>query len=435
MAEENYVRFVVDVSNALRFIGLNAVGIVRVEREIAKHVHAHADEVALVRYVGISNAFVSVPSNLEDALFDQGAQPVVVTDLGEAGEPFAFQPGDVLISAGMHWDSQYFEELARIKVETALYVAHVVYDLIPILMPEYAMPGMDKHFTRFMEQAGRVCDVLYAISDSTAADLRTFLAGRGLPSMPVIRRLHLACDRPSDQTEPVNAHGLVPQGFALYVSTIEPRKNHLMLFNLWRRLYAERQGNSPVLVLVGHPGWNVTDLLAYMKACEPLTDRYVRVLNGVSDADLEWLYQNARCTLYPSMYEGWGLPITESLARGTPVIASSTSSMPEASQGLCTLLDPFDLLGWENQIRRHFDDAEFLEARRQAIFAGYRHTSWSEAIGTFFRDLLDQTGTFRSIPHERRPDVVPATESRQIEQPKRSTPPKRFWWRFPDWSR
>src|SRR5207247_4170450 len=130
-------------------------------------------------------------------------------------------------------------------------------------------------------------------------------------------------------------------------STIQSRKNFDLLYRLWRRFSEQNRPETPKLVIVGRKGFGSSDLL-WQISRDPFVQQSITLLHRVSDAELSWLYRNCLWTLYPSFYEGWGLPISESLAHGKYCLASNTSSIPEAGQGLIQLLDPLDFRAWHD---------------------------------------------------------------------------------------
>ena len=117
----------------------------------------------------------------------------------------------------------------------------------------------------------------------------------------------------------------LPEKYLLYVGTIEPRKNLLRLLNVWEKLY--KAAEVPPLVIVGSRGWLSED---FFSALANSPARNGALLTGyVRDEDLPALYAAATAFVFPSLYEGFGLPPLEAMACGTPVICSNTSSLPE----------------------------------------------------------------------------------------------------------
>jgi glycosyltransferase involved in cell wall biosynthesis len=136
------------------------------------------------------------------------------------------------------------------------------------------------------------------------------------------------------QAQAVASDRLPPAGsYALFVSTIEARKNHLLLFRVWRRMLDDMPRDSvPTLVFAGRVGWLVDDLMKQLENTDYL-DRKICLIEDVSDAELASLYRGCRFTLFPSLYEGWGLPVTESLAFGKPCLVARNSSLPRRAAG------------------------------------------------------------------------------------------------------
>jgi glycosyltransferase involved in cell wall biosynthesis len=172
--------------------------------------------------------------------------------------------------------------------------------------------------------------------------------------------------------------GLAPGGFVISVSTIQSRKNFDLLYHLWRRLSAEGTKNLPKLVIVGRRGFGSSDLLWQIQH-DPVVRDSVAVVHDASDAELAWLYRNCLFTLYPSFYEGWGLPVSESLAYGKHCLASNTSSLPEAGQGLAQHLDPLDLPAWRAAVLELIHTPGLLAQREADIAARFRAVSWAES--------------------------------------------------------
>jgi glycosyltransferase involved in cell wall biosynthesis len=187
-------------------------------------------------------------------------------------------------------------------------------------------------------------------------------------------------------TARLERHKLEPRGFALMVSTLEPRKNHWLAYQLWQRLAQRRQERTIPLILVGEPGWQKNDRLAAMMHDRRMWGTHVRWLQGASDEELAWLYSNAAFTLYPSEFEGWGLPITESLAFGTHCLAADNTSLKEASQGLAWHADILDGSAWLGEIERCIADAAYLSSKRADIRARFVKRRWKD----FAADLFDE---------------------------------------------
>ena len=110
-------------------------------------------------------------------------------------------------------------------------------------------------------------------------------------------------------------------------------------------------------------------------------------LPHAGDDELAWLYRNCAFTMYPSFYEGWGLPVSESLAYGKYCLASDTSSLPEAGAGLAGHLDPLDFVAWRDAVLALIRSPELLEAHETKIRDTYRPTTWAQSASRL-REVL-----------------------------------------------
>jgi glycosyltransferase involved in cell wall biosynthesis len=435
-------RLILDLSTSLMWQGKPSVGMVRVERELARALLARTDiEGAFVHLERESRIFHEIGRERARAIIDAVTPPVEpaasdpdsprrraggvkhlvlrlvapelkspLRDFGVAGvsllvairdwitgrqrraraarrpppleaqvaaDRALFRREDLLLLTGLgcdFWD----DELCRVKQATGTTIVHIVHDVIPYLMPEYCAPKMPHFFLRYMRNALQASDAMLAVSHSTRRDLQRFCLETGAPERPIDVVRH-GCDiaSPGGEVRPELA-ALSGSRFLLYVSTLEPRKNHALLISLWRDLYAARREETPVLVLVGDRGWRSQDLLDMLES-SALYPRFIRIHHGLHDGELAWLYRNCVLTLYPSLYEGWGLPISESLAHGKVCIAANVSSMPEAADGFGILLAPLDGPGWYETICRLLDDDAYRASLELSIRTNYRAMSWKES--------------------------------------------------------
>lgn len=426
------VRFLIDISLCRQYHGQNPVGIVRVEREIARAFLKSGHEVSFFYFEPTLETMIVIPRHQAASMVGelqkfesefheikssinnpQSSLDVVSQDhlraflrhvrnclsqqvvlsgsngvqSNTSNSTLEFFDNDVLISAGLVWDANYFEKIYRAKQQIKLFVVQIVYDIVPIRMPEFCVPGMNVRFPKFLLETAWTADLVYCISDSTLLDVKSYFSDHKLP-MPALHRIKLGSDPIQKHVAHLSPSGtLQPNNFVLYVSTIEPRKNHMTLFHVWRNLYSANRDALIPLVMVGRHGWNSGDLVTMIKAAENLFPDFIKMMMEVPDTELEWLYQNARFTVYPSLYEGWGLPVAESLARGKFCIASNTSSIPEAANGFADLIDPLDLPSWTRTILHFLTNPEELLQREAAIKAEYREITWTEAMEDFLESL------------------------------------------------
>ena len=222
---------------------------------------------------------------------------------------------------------------------------YFVHDLIPLRYPEFTRPhAVRRHRGRVLRALESGAGIIVG-SHAVRADLEAFAAEKGLPLPP------LAVAPLAGETFPAEtgAAALPPAPYFLCVATIEPRKNHRLLLDLWAGLAARLGPATPRLVLVGQTGPLTGDLLAPL-AQVPGLAAHVEHRPACTDAELAALVRHARALLMPSMAEGFGLPVVEALAAGAPVIASDLPVFREVAQGAACLVDPADRAGWQQAI-------------------------------------------------------------------------------------
>jgi glycosyltransferase involved in cell wall biosynthesis len=164
--------------------------------------------------------------------------------------------------------------------------------------------------------------------------------------------------------------------FFLCLGTIEPRKNQRLLYECWRQLSKDFEGKCPDLVCVG-AHHQMCKQLIHEITYDPLTKERITLLENIGDEQLEWYFDHCIATIFPSLYEGWGLPVAESLARGRLCLASNATSIPEISE-LPQMFDPQDVLGLCNLVMRTTEDHEWRAAKEEKIRTQFKPTSWAE---------------------------------------------------------
>lgn len=251
----------------------------------------------------------------------------------------------------------------RPEAKTCVYV----HDAIPVDFPEYARPGGAAKHARRLSHAAALADAILVNSHATAASLDRFFAHRRPPVLvaPLGVEPRFAGAAPEVQDRP----------YFLCLGTIEPRKNHLLLLHVWRSLAGD--ADAPRLILVGRRGWeneNVVDMLERSDAIRGLVVEAGRV----GDARLAGLVAGARAVLMPSFAEGFGLPVAEALAAGTPVIASDLPALRETGGGVPDYLDPLDGPGWRAAVRDYAAPASPRRAAQLERLASWTPPSWDD---------------------------------------------------------
>lgn len=256
--------------------------------------------------------------------------------------------------------------IAALRQAGAAFVA-LVHDVIPLSHPEYARPLQSTRHAARIATVAALADGVLANSHATAAALTPLLAAHGArPAMAVA---------PLGVPRAVTAGGRAqPEGAPPYfamLSTIEPRKNHLLLLQLWRDLAGQLGPAAPRLLLFGRRGWAHGPVLDLLARCPPLRS-LVEQAGPLNDARVAEQLAGSRALLFPSFAEGYGLPLAEALASGVPAIASDLPALREVGGTVPDWLDPLDGIGWRQAV---LDYAVPDSPRRAAQLA--RMPAWS----------------------------------------------------------
>lgn len=269
---------------------------------------------------------------------------------------------------------------ARWLVRHALRPVYLIHDLIPITHAEHCrLRAVRRHRGR-VEGALRHGAGILVSSAAVAAELERFAAALKVRSPPVLTVPLAGAALAGGMT--VDARAATGEGwgnaagFFLCVGTIESRKNHALLIDVWERLCARLGDAAPGLVIAGGWGSGSQQVRRTLRD-KPLLRRHVHVMEDCPDHRLAGLMAGARAVLLPSLAEGFGLPLVEALAAGVPVIASDLPCFREIGEGIPTLIDPRDADRWEALISRF--DADHPEHRRQiARLRSYRARNWND---------------------------------------------------------
>ena len=289
-------------------------------------------------------------------------------------------PGDILLMVGENWSHHDFDVIAALRRRQDVRLAVLCQDMIPEVCPQFFERGdFVERFRAYAEFLIRDADLVIAISRSTRDDIVAFAEPRGGVTGR-LATIQLGADfvARGEEAQPVTSAGLTPGAFVISVSTIQLRKNFDLLHRLWHRLSAERHPNLPRLVIVGQRGFGSGELLERI-AGDPVVRDTIVILHEAGDAELAWLYRHCLFTLYPSYYEGWGLPVSESLAYGKVCLASDTSSLPESGQGLVRHLDPGDLDAWHCAVVELIDSKDKLAALEARIAQDFTPVTWAQS--------------------------------------------------------
>ncbi len=254
---------------------------------------------------------------------------------------------------------------------TARVRALTVHDLIPLLHPEWMYRGAEAEVRAIMASIEKDGDFVVANSEATAGDVAGLL---GMSRERIFVTPFAAADEvfhtrePAERIELVRTRYGLPHGeYLLSLSTLEPRKNLPHLIRSFFRLVDQEKHLDLHLVLVGPTGWKADAVFATLEQRPDLRAR-IRLTGFVPDADLAALYAGARAFAFPSLYEGFGLPVLEAMQCGTPVVTSNTSSLPEVVGDAAVCVAPTDGDALCEALHRVVtDDSWAAELRRRGL--------------------------------------------------------------------
>jgi len=300
----------------------------------------------------------------------------------------------VLLGAG--WNDLAVTVAARRHARAGGRVMHLVYDLIPLVRPDYFHEELQAAFARHFAEAATYASGFVCISRHTQADLNAFLADRGRSiSATVVPLAH------EFGSYPRNARGCQPHDrrllalgssgrpFFLCVGTLEIRKNGAALLDAWLRLRPLLGDATPNLVFCGRRGWKVEPFFNLLAEHAWLRDR-VRLLPAADDADLAYLHEHSIGSIYPSLYEGWGLPVGEAAWFGRTCITSRSSSLPEVCGLLAEYVDPRSPAEITAAVLRTATESDWRAWRERLIAAAPLRT-WRD-VASEFRGVVSESG-------------------------------------------
>jgi glycosyltransferase involved in cell wall biosynthesis len=292
-------------------------------------------------------------------------------------ERINFNKNDTVLILGKPWDNPDIQKTLTVeKQETGFKLVQVVYDLIICLQPQLHHPTLFKTYTQHMFEAVSASDIMLPISESSANDLREFCRRLNL-ALPTIKVIRLGDEITESVTAQTKPDERIQDIFIACVGTVEIRKNHTLLYYAYK-LGLEQGLDLPQLIIVGGKGWLANDLQHLVKN-DPAIKNKIIIINDIPDEGLGWIYGHCLFTVYPSMYEGWGLPVAESLTYGKLCIASNTSSIPEIAGDAIAYFSPYDPRELLDRITQYLNP-ETLSQKEADIKRNYRSTTWDETF-------------------------------------------------------
>lgn len=305
--------------------------------------------------------------------------------------------GDVLAQLGSPWIDQGVLLATERAAATGVAIAAYIFDLTPVHGAGHSAE-VATGFRRYLAFLANARSRVATISRATRLDLDAYLAGHGWQS-PQGQATGLppglipAAPKDGREQDPTPW----PRPYVLMVGTIEGRKGHVTAFRAWQEL---PEGSRPDLVCVGRWGWDSQEFrAAWQDAGESASGVHV-LADGVDDRRLADLYAGCIATVYPSRWEGWGLPVSESLAFGKLPITTNVSSLPEAGAGLAILIPPDDHVALAEAVTAHVLDEERRRRHEARILESdaYRNPLTWQHVAEQIEQEIRQAQTMDSVP-------------------------------------
>lgn len=262
----------------------------------------------------------------------------------------------------------YANRLQRSRLRPLFFV----HDLIPLTHPEYCRPGEARRHRARMETILTLGQGVIANSAATLEELAAYARRNRLNLPPAV----VAPLAPA-QLSAAEACPLINKPYFVILGTIEPRKNHWLLLQLWRQLI-ERWGTAaPSLVIIGQRGWECENVVDLLERCTTLRG-FVHEYSACTDTELAAWLRHARALLFPSFTEGYGMPLVEALTLGVPVIASDLPVFREIAGRIPEYLDPLDGRGWGEMITAYTSTEHPLRTAQRQRLTGFSPPTWND---------------------------------------------------------
>lgn len=254
-------------------------------------------------------------------------------------------------------------------------VVYFIHDLIPLEFPEYCREGeLQKHQQR-LKTVFQSADLVIVNSSDTQSKLENY-ARQYQASVNCMTAMlgsnYLLASTPSESFAKRPA-----ENYFVVLGTIEPRKNHLLLLLVWRRLSEILKENCPKLYIVGKRGWDVEQVIDILERA-PYAQKNIIEISNACDQQVIEILKNSKALLFPSFVEGFGLPLVEALQLSTPVIASNLAVFKELAGDIPDYADPIDVMQWLKIIINYSSDDSTMRTAQLNRLSNFRAFSWEE---------------------------------------------------------
>ncbi len=409
--QEKRTGVIMDVSRLVSNMGqATPTGIDRTElRYSAWACSTAAVDVAFVRQIG--NSFEVVPTSVVEritGLLDRkwsGARDIstalpVFAASAPTADPqippslvqFIRRCGVVFYINASHYgidrETLYLELHLRWRVRFIFYF----HDLLPMQFPEYVKEKDALTHENCLLSACRLNSIILTNSKATAKALSDWGAVKGIPRLSA-HVLTIGLESQFSHALQSSSSQLDAHPYFLMVGTIEPRKNHALVLNIWRDMcHGGDKSTVPRLEIVGKRGWESNQIFNFIERCAQIKG-VVFEKTAIEDHVLRDLIHGARALLFPSFGEGWGMPIVEAIALGVPVICSDLPVFREAAQGSADYLDPLDAQAWRQALLEYAEPGSARRAAQIERQHAVQLPTWEQHFDQLEEILAQQSAT------------------------------------------
>lgn len=396
----------IDVSNLMHVNFIS--GIQRVVREVVTRLAQDPGlELVLLEYRGQGNCFGILSLSAFQAFFRDGEGKKEDIRTGQEIGFDEFPHGSVFLELDSVWHSR----CKRMTLYPALKargvkIAVCYQDLIPIMWPQYAAAETICAFLGYMTACVTYGDLFISSTRTNIQYLQDFMRQIGVENPAPCAVSWLGTDfkersqesRPAKRLEEIAGRGK----YLLMVGTVEPRKNHRVVLDAMEQGLFARGWQ---LVIAGRQGWDIQETAERIRGHE-LLGRQLHWIEDATDADIEYLYTHSRFVVFPSLTEGFGLPVVEALGRGIPVLCSDHPVLKEVGGEYCRYFPPGDPQALSRVLEQA--DREQIYGQIRETLQGYKAVGWDQVAQRIAAAIQDVYRT------EETPDISASAGVKQM---------------------
>lgn len=296
----------------------------------------------------------------------------------------------LFIPWGEWWDESFISRLESLHRENGVKLVQILHDMSPIVVPQFSNSGnATETYPIYCRRIYPICDLILSVSKNSKKDAEEWLAAQDLP-VPNIKVFRLGDNITIQKTKKTDKitdrlKSVKDEKYILSVGTIELKKNHRLIYDAYK-LAKQNNITLPKFIMAGRLGWMSESTVELIKNDPDIKDN-IQLFIEPTDQELAELYSRALFTVLPSYYEGWGIPIAESLAYGVPCISSNTSSMIEIAPGITRHFSPYSAQECLDEMVYALDKKNFKELQKKT--ASYTSHSWEESYHSIKKILVE----------------------------------------------